>query len=170
MDVALARSSAMGPATQIRTNRQFLRRALQLAFTELHVSKADQPVCCRDRHRCYVWVPLAPNPSAPADREILRITTTEPVAAPTPSQPTPERRIAPVSTTQSNGDHRTRPIEAPAPGILGDVLAEAEALRDVLHDAFSRTSRLVAALKLQRRQTKAVAQAMASLKQLQLDR
>jgi hypothetical protein len=75
-----------------------------------------------------------------------------------------------VSTTQSNGDHpdRTRPIEAP--GSLGDVLAEAEALRDVLHDAFSRTSRLVAVLKLQRRQTKAVAQAMASLKQLQLDR
>jgi hypothetical protein len=78
-----------------------------------------------------------------------------------------------VSTTQSNGDQhrdRTRPIEAPAPGSRGDVLAEAEALRDVLHDAFSRTSRLVAALKLQRRQTKAVAQAMASLKQLQLDR
>jgi hypothetical protein len=46
MEVALARSSAMGPATRIRTNRQFLRRALQLEFAELHVSKADQPVCC----------------------------------------------------------------------------------------------------------------------------
>jgi hypothetical protein len=73
MEVALAGSSAMGPATRIRSNRQFLRRALQLDFTELHVSKADQPVCCRDRHRCYVWVPLTPNPAAPADREILRI-------------------------------------------------------------------------------------------------
>ena len=53
---------------------------------------------------------------------------------------------------------------------FADVLAEAEALRDQLHDALARLSRLLAALKLHRRQAKAVAQAMASLQQLQLDR
>ena len=52
---------------------------------------------------------------------------------------------------------------------FADVLAEAEALRDQLHDALARLSRLLAALKLHRRQAKAVAQAMASLKQLQFD-
>jgi hypothetical protein len=50
-----------------------------------------------------------------------------------------------------------------------DLVAEAERLRDQLHDALARTSRLLAALKHHRRQAKAVAQAMASLKQLQLD-
>ncbi len=76
-------------------------------------------------------------------------------------------------TPSTNGSHRDRtpPAEAPpAPGGLADVIAETEALRDLLHDAFSRSSRLLAALKLQRRQTKAVAMAMASLRQLQLDR
>jgi hypothetical protein len=51
-----------------------------------------------------------------------------------------------------------------------DLVAEAERLRDQLHDALARLSRLLAALKLHRRQAKAVAQAMASLQQLQLDR
>jgi hypothetical protein len=69
IEVALAHSSATGPATRIRTNRQFLRRALQLAFTDLHFSNADQPVCRREGHRYYFWVPLAPNPAAPADRD-----------------------------------------------------------------------------------------------------
>jgi hypothetical protein len=50
-----------------------------------------------------------------------------------------------------------------------DPVAEAERLRDQLHDALARMSRLLAALKHHRRQAKAVAQAMASLKQLQLD-
>jgi hypothetical protein len=53
---------------------------------------------------------------------------------------------------------------------FADVLAEAEALRDQLHDALARLARLLTALKLHRRQAKAVAQAMASLQQLQLDR
>jgi hypothetical protein len=50
-----------------------------------------------------------------------------------------------------------------------DLVAEAERLRDHLHDALARLSRLLAALKLHRRQAKAVQQAMQSLKQLQLD-
>jgi hypothetical protein len=42
-------------------------------------------------------------------------------------------------------------------------------LRETLHDCYARASRLVAALKQQRRQAKAVQQAMQSLKQLQFD-
>jgi hypothetical protein len=62
------------------------------------------------------------------------------------------------------------PGDVPPQAAFADVLAEAEALRDQLHDALARLSRLLAALKLHRRQAKAVAPAMASLKQLQLDR
>jgi hypothetical protein len=43
-------------------------------------------------------------------------------------------------------------------------------LRGLLQEAASRSARLVAALKQQRRQTRAVQQAVASQRQLQLDR
>jgi hypothetical protein len=49
-----------------------------------------------------------------------------------------------------------------------DVIAEAEALRTVVQDANARTTRLLAALKHQRRQSRAVRAAMQSLQQLRL--
>ena len=51
-----------------------------------------------------------------------------------------------------------------------DSLAEAEALRSLLHDAQFRLSRLLSALKQQRRQTRALHTAMDSLRNLRLDR
>src|SRR5262249_60114086 len=53
---------------------------------------------------------------------------------------------------------------------LADAIAETEALRALMHDASARTARLLAALKHQRRESRAVQQAMASLRQLRLDR
>jgi hypothetical protein len=47
-----------------------------------------------------------------------------------------------------------------------DPLAEAETLRDHVHNALARATRLVAALKHQRRQTRALNAAVASLRQL----
>lgn len=75
---------------------------------------------------------------------------------------------------QSNG-HSTdndRPSDNTEPERWGieEVIAETETLRGLLHDASVRTSRLLAALKQQRRRSRAVQQAMQSLKQLQLDR
>jgi hypothetical protein len=59
---------------------------------------------------------------------------------------------------------------ADQPGRVLDPITEAEVLRGLLHEAASRSGRLVAALKQQRRQTRAVQQAVQSLRQLQLDR
>ncbi len=73
-------------------------------------------------------------------------------------------------TSSPNGSRGPSAADVPAPRGLPDTIADTEALRDLLHDAFSRTARLLAALKPQRKQTKAVQQAMASLKQLQFDR
>jgi hypothetical protein len=53
---------------------------------------------------------------------------------------------------------------------IAEVITEAEALRGLLHDASARTARLLAALKHQRRRSRAVQQAMQSLKELQVDR
>jgi hypothetical protein len=53
---------------------------------------------------------------------------------------------------------------------IAQVIEETETLRGLLHDASARTARLLAALKHQRRRSRAVQQAMQSLKELQLDR
>jgi hypothetical protein len=176
VQVLLARSSLKGAATRVSTDRQYLRRALRLGFTELQLTKADAAVCCRDRSRCYLWVPLDPATAMPADADVQRITAADVTAA--PDTPTPPRRTLPMPTSSANGDaanganHRDRnpPAEAPPPGGLAEVILEAEALRDALHGALTRTTRLLSALKLQKRQTRAVQQAVASLNQLRLDR
>jgi hypothetical protein len=52
---------------------------------------------------------------------------------------------------------------------LADAIAEAEALRALLSEAAGRAARLLATLKQQRRQSRAVHQVMQSLRQLQID-
>ena len=51
---------------------------------------------------------------------------------------------------------------------IDELIDDAEQLRASLHDASVRVSRLLAALKLQRRQSRALRSAVASLQQLQL--
>jgi hypothetical protein len=53
-------------------------------------------------------------------------------------------------------------------GGLAELIAEAEALRQLLADASARSTRLLVALKQQRRQARVVKAAMDSLRQLQL--
>jgi hypothetical protein len=65
-----------------------------------------------------------------------------------------------MPTPDSNG--ATAPLGGEA-----DALAEAEALRQQLQEALARTARLIAALKQQRRQGRAVQAAVASLRKLQ---
>ena len=59
-----------------------------------------------------------------------------------------------------------RPAPDPSGGEPFDPLAEAEALRAMLGEALTRSSRLVSALKNHRRQRKAIESAWSSLRQL----
>jgi hypothetical protein len=59
---------------------------------------------------------------------------------------------------------------APAPGEPPDLISEAEEVRVQLQNALARTSRLIATLKQQRRQTRVVQAALSSLAKLQQDR
>jgi hypothetical protein len=75
-----------------------------------------------------------------------------------------------MSNSHPNGDdHGRAATTLPERMSLADVLTEAEALRALLSEASGRTARLLAALKHQRRQSRAVRQAMQSLRQLELD-
>jgi hypothetical protein len=77
-----------------------------------------------------------------------------------------------MSTSSSGSESprdKARNVEPP-PGGLAELITESEALRDILHGAYTRVSRLLAALKARKREAKAVEQAVSTLKQLQLDR
>ena len=62
--VVLPKSRTVGPRVCVVTDRQYLRRAVQLGFAEIQVTTADRPLVCRDDTRTYVWMPL-PNEPAP---------------------------------------------------------------------------------------------------------
>ena len=81
-----------------------------------------------------------------------------------------------MSTPPDNGHgngptapRRDSAAEDPTPtGMsLGALIEEAQALKDVLHDAYGRTAHLVAALRRHHKQSKLVQNTLASLRQLQ---
>jgi hypothetical protein len=73
------------------------------------------------------------------------------------------------ANSNGQGPPEGRDGATPPPGVL-DPIAEAETLRGLLHEAASRSARLVTALKQQRRQTRVLQQAVQSIRQLPLDR
>ena len=77
--------------------------------------------------------------------------------APRPHEPAPSPNGVPAP-------------QPPPPLGPADVFAEAEALRAALHEAYQRAGRLLAALKQQKQQSRALRQVVDSLRQLKLDR
>jgi len=192
-EAPLHASTLTGPPVRVCVNRSFLRRALQLGFRDLQVVNPDKPVVCRDARRLYVVMALDKASVIPPGRNALRLSgrpalaslsppplvdKSKPAAAssfpppsversiPTMPAPTPNRPLANGQDT-TNGNTQD-PAQPPRCGIA-EVIEEAEQLRTLLQEAGVRLSRLLAALKQQRRQSRAVQQAMASLKQLQLE-
>jgi hypothetical protein len=80
------------------------------------------------------------------------------MSTPTTNGQTDQRAAEPA---QANGE------EGQPSGGYGALIAEAEAIRDALKDAFTRSSRLVTALRRHRKQSKIVQTTLASLRQLQ---
>jgi hypothetical protein len=139
----------LGPALEVAMDRRYLLRALRLGFPELVVVSAGRPIVCRDDRRTFVWMPLD-LPRAVSPGRTPRVT---------PDGPESERTEAMPAHGDRNGQ--------PSPPGEADALAEAEALRLQLQEALARTSRLIAALRQQRRQGRAVQAAVASLRKLQ---
>jgi len=67
----------------------------------------------------------------------------------------------------SDADAEQTVAENAADNGAGDVIEQAEAVKASLRDAASKTSQLIAALKRNRKQAKAVQSTLAALKQLQ---
>ncbi len=172
-EVGLTRSAVSGPPLRVVTDRRYLLRALQLGFGEFEAGPGERPLVCRQGQRTYLWMLLS-------DKEALPPTSAaRPVGAavePSPftrEVPDPTRRpIAMSRPVPHNGhppqDGAAAPHAAGSPESgLETLLAEAEALRGLLQEAQGRLGRLLAGLKHQRRQAKAVETALASLRPFQ---
>jgi hypothetical protein len=175
-EVVLSGSSCEGPAVRVACNRHFLRRVVQLGFRDVLLRNASTPLLCRDATRTYLFMPL--DNALPPSSDAVRIVSGEstPVAVRVKPRPEPERRREAMPRPPRNGnDPRNGSADVPPPVPPAETeppgpLVEAEALRSLLHDAQLRKSRLLSALKQQRRQTRALRSAMDSLRGLRLDR
>jgi hypothetical protein len=154
-----------GAPVRVSCNRLHLIRALRLGFGEIAFSGKDRPLLCKGTTTTYCWMPLdVSGVIPPAEIESPAASANpEPVSSPDPE---PERR-SPTMPSNGNGTHpdpRNRSAPTPEPP---DVLAEAEAIRTQLQEALGCTSRLIAALRQDRRRSRAVRTAVASLRRLE---
>jgi hypothetical protein len=170
-EVVLARSTASGPPVRVAMDRHYLLRAAQMGFPEIAVLRPDVPLVCRDESRTFLWMPLDANGVVPPGKDVMRLVSAEGTEVPVDHPSPPRRRRSPMPVSAGNGNPPPEDRLPPGPANSGfdDLIAESEALRNLLADASARAHRLVAALKQHRRQAKAVRAAVASLRGLQLD-
>ena len=163
-----------GPPARFVSNRLYLARAAQLGFLHFQVANADAPIVCRDEQRTYVWTTLDKKTAVPASDDVHVVSS--PAANPSKLRPKTDRRTPAMSKPSANG-HADDPVVA-QPTSNGDeppqvstgfgaLIAEADSIKELLRDVYARSSRLVIALRRQRKQSKLVQTTLASLRQLQ---
>jgi len=155
-EVVLSRSRVDGVPIRALLDRRFLLRAVRLGFSTFTVPGPNRPFLCRDEARAFLFMPLEWTDPAVIQAGGSNDNQPQPVR----HEPEPERRPAVAASNGSQNQPR-RDDDDPA-----GLLAEAEALRAALQDGLARASRLVAALRQQRKQTRALQAALASLRRL----
>jgi hypothetical protein len=177
-ELVLAHSSSTGPAVRLCLDRRYLRRALQLGYRQVQLASAARPLMCQDEWRTYLFMPLDKDRALAASDDAVSISSNPVRLTPSPACHKTQRR-KPLMPRPANPEppasHGSATSSAPSPPENGqeqhvDLLAEAEALRALLQNAQARLTRLMTALRQQRRQSRALQAAMASLRDLQLDR
>ena len=167
-EVVLARSQAQGKKVAVATNRHYLAHALRLGFAEISVVSTEQPASCRDEKRQYVWQILGKDAVVKASDEAIRLSSTRhPGRTTTCNEHRGTRRgirpgdVQEPSIENSNplateADHAEVMNGSPERSGIAQVLAEAEAIKDLLRQAYTRTHQLVTGLKRYRKQAHVV--------------
>jgi hypothetical protein len=196
-ELILNRSRYTGNPLCIAANRGFLDRALRLGLTELGFAGFDSPFVGRDDRKVFTVQPLGAGSSLDATANVTRIESSTaggegraPARHEATRRPTSEAGQRNGHTTarssEANGHAAGRPAEAnghamartveaihppgsePPGTSLAALIQEAEALHAVLADARSRTARLIAGLRRQRKQSRLVQETLRSLRELKL--
>jgi hypothetical protein len=186
-ELVLGRSAYTGSPTCVCTDRTLPERALRLGFLELGFTGIDTPVVCRDTGRIYAVQPLSGGSPPAAGAEVIRIesgaATGDERRVPAASE-TPRRAMSvrgsrdghePAAPAEGRNRLSTGSAEAASttgsepPGTsLAALIQEAESLHATLADARSRTARLIAGLRRQRKQSRLVQETLRSLRDLKL--
>jgi hypothetical protein len=159
---------------------------LRLGFRELGFTAVDSPFVCRDAGRIYAVQPLSGGSSPGADVEVIRIESGAAGGEGRVERRDEGKRRAMSARESRNGHEPTtsgavssrtaaRPAEpvstggSDQPGMsLAALMQEAESLHGALADARSRTARLIAGLRRQRKQSRLLQETLKSLRQLRL--
>jgi hypothetical protein len=168
-EVVLTRSQVSGKPVRFRANREHVLRALALGFTNLHVVNADTVLLCQDDQRKFVWMPLPKEGAILASADAVRLVSGA-VEQPTRAPTTPRSSPAMMTSPSPNGATRRKARQQPAPRKQAsgmNAIQEALSLKQLLQDAYTRTSQLIMALKKNRKQSQMVRAALGSLRQLQ---
>jgi hypothetical protein len=150
--VRLEGSPSAGPPARVVVDRRVLARALALGCHTVRVTP-DRPVVFEGTDKTLITVALDPALAAGVEKRDSDTDATD----------TTERRTAVKHETNGHP-----PNGRPDPPDVTDPLAAAEELRASLADALAAAGRLVAALRQQRKEKKALASVYAGLKALNL--
>jgi len=174
-ELVLNRSTASGENLRFVTNRQYLARAIKLGFRELCLYGNESPAQAVSDNRDYVWALLSADEAIKPNGKAVRIASDDgqpPSCSPVPS-PSIRRVTAmskstipqnPAADEAANGNgNGNGQVDASS---ATDLIEQAEALRSTLRTATSQVSELISALKQQKKTTKSVQSALATLRQL----
>ena len=197
-ELVLNRSSASGEDMVLAIDPTYLARAIKLGFRELCLYGPEVPVQASGENRAYVWAPLGvhgviqPNSkavlidSADGQPPTCKAEATPPTRRKTTmaksTKPQPQVAVDETANGNTNGNGNGSPngvanAHGPAngngngqPDAAGstDPIELAEALRSTLRTAATQTGDLIAALRHQKKASKSVQVALASLRQLQV--
>ncbi len=153
VEVRLPRSSVKSGPLRIALDRRYLIRMLTLGCCKLRAFSDHRPLVATGPTITTVLMPVDADLIVPPTPH-TRVLTPVPQSTPTPSRSTPMKTPEPTS----NGHD----------GEALDPIAEADALRSALGEAHHRLSRLLTALRLKKKEQKALSQVWSSLKSLNL--
>src|SRR5271157_1082707 len=175
-ELILDRSSYSGLAVRINTNRNFLKRAIQLGFGEIGISDVEAPIVCRQPHLVYAWQPLSGDAAIEPTDNVTRIASDGATSGTnreeTITQPTrrtmnrAERQNGHAPATPANENGQTT-SENPGTS-LAALIQDAEALHTTLSDAKASVARLISGLRRYRKQSRLLSDTLKSLRQLKL--
>jgi hypothetical protein len=137
----------------------------------LEVHAPNKPLVARDGDRLMVFLPLDAKCAVGPSPDMVRLTTSLTNIAPV--QSAPEKSVVPAkplierNKTMATPQNGTNGHQVP-PSETFDPIVELEALKTALQEAQNRSTRLIAGLRQFRKQHKAVATALTSLRQFQL--
>jgi len=170
-ELVLSRSTSSGENLRFVTDRNYLARALKLGFCDVCLYGTESPVQAFGDDRAYIWAPLSQDGAIKPNNKAVRIASDDGQSPPCSTEPSPPiRRVTamsrstrpqnPIADENENGNG-----QPDAAGSL-DAIEKAEALRSTLRAALGQISELISALKQQKKTTRSVQSALATLRQL----